>query len=188
MLRVVNWSWNKTGTILSRRENPISRYWVVGEFSLIPESCAAFLSKNIELVASPEPGAEQKSRAAEPEDQRADPDQPDPRERRYGPQGDRHLEECHADCETVMPMEQEICLGRLCVALVFFLARHLLDLPLFLAVPLHGRVKVRGRLLPNCKPRRTGGLLHRGLNPFRLVVRPLVSRFRLEASGLGLQH
>src|SRR5712692_10715984 len=35
MLRVGNWSWNKTGTILSGRENPISRYWVVGEFKPI---------------------------------------------------------------------------------------------------------------------------------------------------------
>src|SRR5450756_76120 len=71
---------------------------------------------------------------------------------------------------------------------MLFLLGFLLDLGLLVLVALLLLRVLRRGLPARREPRRGRGLLHRGLQPLRLVVGPLVRGLRLQARRLRLQH
>ena len=130
----------------------------------------------------------EEAEADQPDAHRPEPHEPVARQRGDGSERDRHLEERDRVREAVVLVQEVVRLLRLRVPLVLFLLGFLLDLGLLVLVALLLLRVLRRGLLARREPRRGRGLLHRGLQPLRLVVGPLVRCLRLQARRLRLQH
>src|SRR5437773_8439494 len=109
------------------------------------------------------------------------------RQRGDGSESDRDLEEGHGVGEAVVMVEQLVGLPGLLVALLFLLPGLLLDLFLLLAIALLLLGVFGGRLLRDREPRGSRRLGRRRLDPFGLVIRPLVGSLGLQPRRLRLQ-
>src|SRR5207237_7634869 len=105
-----------------------------------------------------------------------------------GPECDGYLQERNTIREPMVMREKPVGLLRLLVARMLFFSSRPLDVLLLRRVPLDRRLNRRRRRLAGSAPDGAGLFFDVGLDPFGLVIGPLIGRSRLKPPRLRLQY